>query len=123
MEPSTTDQSLPACFSRYECHPFKSFPSNNNCHPSCFSCCVSAFGSCAHAMPVNKTQTVAAVDNLILFIITPYKEVRLRVADVRRWEVLRDSPRVVARNPVEEQSHEATFIGFKTDLSVRRAFH
>src|ERR1700677_3602605 len=81
MEPSTTDQSLPACFSKYECHPFKSFPLNNNCHPSCFSCGVSAFGSCAHAKPVNKTQTAAAIDNFLLFIITLLQ----RSVPARRW--------------------------------------
>src|ERR1700734_2045066 len=70
MEPSTTDQSLPVPFWRYECHPFRSCPSNNNCHPSCFSCGVSAFDSCADAMPVNKRQTAAAIDNFLRFIIT-----------------------------------------------------
>src|SRR5579863_6212943 len=123
MEPSTADQSPPGCFSRYECHPFRSFPLNSNCHPSLFSWVVSAFCSCAHAMPADNTQAAAAIDNFLRFIVSSFEEICLRNAVMRGWNVRRDSPRVVARYPVEEQGHEATFIGFEANLGIRRALY
>src|ERR1017187_3856705 len=115
IEPSTTDQSLPVPFCRYECHPFRSCPSNSNCHPSCFSCGVSAFGACARAVvPENKTQPAATIHNSLRFIITlPHTSM-----PAQRLKRKREGMSSPSKSPLKPSAHW----GFKGALPPHSEF-